>query len=138
MGQASLSGYKIEVRSAEDDEKDAVAKAGQARSKLYFVGSDADWAKGTITWVCESVSESLKVIHAKLRSAQVDATQSMLKLAVETAKSEDPTSIYSKFASIDVVKRATAANLLGGNLQFALVTGTWSNAELHDITALLP
>ena len=88
LGQASLSGCKIEVRTVEEDEKDAVAKARQARSKLYFVGTDADWAKGTITRVCEPIlSESLKVIHAKPRSAQVDVTQSMLQLSVETAKS---------------------------------------------------
>ena len=94
LGQESLSGYKIKARTAKDNAKDTAAKAGQARSKLYFIGTDADWAKGTITRVCEPVlSESLKVIHAKPRSAQVDATQSMLQLAVETAKSEDPTSI---------------------------------------------
>ena len=78
LGQTSLSGCKIEVRTTENNEKGAVAKAGQARSKLYFVGTDANWAKGTTTRVCEPVlSESLKVIHAKPRSAQVDATQSM-------------------------------------------------------------
>ena len=57
LGQASLSGCKIEVRTVEEDEKDAVAKARQARSKLYFVGTDADWAKGTITRVCEPSSQ---------------------------------------------------------------------------------
>ena len=62
----------------------------------------------------------------------------MLQLAVDTAKSEDLTSIYSKFASINVVQRAVTANLLNGNLQFAPVTDTWLSAELHDTTALLP
>ena len=37
-----------------------------------------------------------------------------------------------------MVQRPTVANLLNGNLQFAPVTDTWLNAELHDITALLP
>ena len=37
-----------------------------------------------------------------------------------------------------MIQRPTAANLLNGNLQFASVTDTWSNAELHDSTALLP
>ena len=104
LGQASLSGYKIEVRAAEDDEKDAVARTGQARSKLYFIGTNTDWVTGAITQVCEPVfSENVKATHSKPRSAQVDATQFMIQLAVETGKSEDPTSIYSKFASIDVV-----------------------------------
>ena len=37
-----------------------------------------------------------------------------------------------------MIQRPTVANLLNGNLQFASVTDTWSNAELHDSTALLP
>ena len=56
--------------------------------------------------------------------------QSMLQLFCETVKSEVPTSVFSKYMSIDVIQRAVAANLLN-------VSDTWSNSDLHDLTAFL-
>lgn len=137
-GQVVPGACKIEVRTAEDDEKDATAKSGQTKCNLYLIGADVNWQEGTVTKVDVPVlSDSLLVVHAKPRSARVDAMQSMLQLVCETVKSEDPTSVFCKYASIDVVQRPVAANLLNGNLQFAPVTDVYSNSDLHDLTAFL-
>ena len=41
-------------------------------------------------------------------------------------------------ATIHIVQKSVAANLLLGNLQIAKVGDVWANASLFDLTAYLP
>ena len=138
-GTPSLNGVTIQVRSSEDDEKDLSAKVGQSKSKLYLIGGNWDMAAGTISNVSyPALSNSLKTVHNKPRSARTDLMQSMLQMGCDKAKEGSASSIYSKLASIHVVQKSMAANILHGNLQIARVGNLYAEASLHDSTAYLP
>lgn len=133
-----LQGYTINVRSPEDDQKDITAKIGETKSKLYLIGANANFADGTIDGVSYPVlSAGLDTVHSKPRSARPGLFQSLLQQAVDVAKSKDVTSIYSTLASLHVVQRPMATNLLMGSFQVAPVTDLWADTNLLDGTAYM-
>ena len=137
-GANPLQGYTINVRSPEDDEKDNTAKIGETRCKLYLIGANANFAEGTINGFSYPVlSAGLDTVHSKPRSARPAMFQSLLQQAVDVSKSNDITSIYSTLASMHIVQRPMAANLLMGNFQVSPVTDLWADTNLLDGTAYM-
>ena len=138
-GTDVLQDVTIQLRSSEDNIKDTTGKIGQVRSQLYLIGVVINWAGGTILDVSFLVlSNSLKTIHSKARSARTNMVQPMLQMEVDTVKAGKACSIYAKLAFIHSVQRLMAANLLSGNIQTAKVGDLWVDTTLLNSSAYLP
>ena len=59
-------------------------------------------------------------------------------MGCDTAKAGPASSAFALKATIHIVQKSLAINLLLRNLQIAKVGDVWANASLFDLTAYLP
>ena len=92
-----LDGVTIQVRSYEDEDKDAAANLGQCKLRLFLASANVNWVTGTVDIVAYPIlSGGMKTVLPKARSACADITGS--------------TSILSKLATIHKVQKTMAAS----------------------------
>ena len=103
-----LDGVTVQVRSSEDEDKDAVANLGQCKLRLFLALVNVDWVKGTVDTVAYPIlSGGIKTVLSKARSARADHFAAFLQMGCDKAKAGSSTSILSKFATIHVVQKTS-------------------------------
>ena len=94
--------------------------------------------KGTVDTVAYPIlSGGMKTILSKARSARADHVASFLQMGCDKAKADSSTSILSKFATIHVVQKIMAANMLLGNFQPAKVNNLYADDNRFASSALM-
>ena len=133
-----LDGVTIQVRSSEDEDKDAAAVLGQCKLRLFLASANFDWVAGTINTVAYPViSDGMKTVLSKARSARADHFTAFLQMGCDKAKAGSSTSILSKLANIHVVQKTMAASMLLGNFQIAKVDNLYADDTRLDSSAFM-